>query len=555
MPVTAASDPSLFQPTTLFGDMPDGFSPGAMNYAPPTVGALRDGIARYRAKYGYTARGPMPEHVIRDMLVGKEFGVRSRVMRIDDVRYVEIAPPIYACGDIEMYWELLVAPIAAAVAAYPHLGTGGPDRAHASRAKAMGDGAATEAMRRAFNSIYMRGSIRGGEGGGRDAMGRGAALYLGEPVGVGYGPPIDFLVDPLEVTNATKKLDRSSAYGQVGTGWDDALQDPSAWYPGYSGALSLMLCANAETHGGHGGIRPLTDYLYLNKLLVPRELPRITVESSPDEMVLALSETLDVPADQLCVAALARNRHLTTMDGWLRAGMKPWNLLTPSDGDSTFALAMGARALQMAGLSGGVVEGIIAGAAGVPVGLQTSYQFVSHERLGEHAENAELCREDHRFGFSEQEYEQMVQNRLFDGQHLGHTLRLLPEYFEIVADIFNWAARERAVEDFDFESFQKEFDDIVRHPDRGTRFSGPSRALIRKVLAERDWLDVRGVYHYPDFVRTRDWLFAATALTPNRFAPLKGLQRGTDGRYISETVVVGGSSAVGILVAESVQVK
>ena len=151
--------------------------------------------------------------------------------------------------------------------------------------------------------------------------------------------------------------------------------------------------------------------------------------------------------------------------------MKPWNLLTPSDGDSTFALAMGARALQMAGLSGGVVEGIIAGAAGVPVGLQTSYQFVSHERLGEHAENAELCREDHRFGFSEQEYEQMVQNRLFDGQHLGHTLRLLPEYFEIVADIFNWAARERAVEDFDFESFQKEFDDIVRHPDRGTRFT------------------------------------------------------------------------------------
>jgi fructose-1,6-bisphosphatase/sedoheptulose 1,7-bisphosphatase-like protein len=341
----------------------------------------------------------------------------------------------------------------------------------------------------------------------------------------------------------------------VGTGWDPQLEDPKAWYPGYSGALSLMLCANAASHGGHRGIRPLTDYLYLNKLLVPRELPRIDVQTSPEEMVRALSDALDVPPEKLCAAALARNRHLTTMARWLEAGMKPWNLLTPSDGDSTFALAMGAGALQMAGLSGGVVEGIIAGAAGVPVGLQTSYQFVSHERLGEHTESAELCREDHRFGFSEQEYQQMVQNRLFDGEHLGHTLRLLPEYFEIVADIFNWASREREVEDFDFESFQKEFEDIVRHPDKGTRFSAPARRLIHKVLAQRDWLDVRGVYGYQDFVRTRDWLFAATALTPNRFAPLKGLQRGTDGRYITETVVVGGSSAVGILVAEAVQVK
>ncbi|MDP7112670.1 MAG: fructose-bisphosphatase class II, partial [Myxococcota bacterium] len=277
MPVIAPSDPSVFQPTTLFGELPAEFNAGEMTYAPPTMGALRDGIARYREKYGYTARGAMPERVIRDMLVGKEFGVRKRVLRIDEVRYHEIAPPIYASGDVEMYWELLVAPIAAAVAAYPHLGTGGPEKNHAKRAKAMGDGAATEAMRRALNSVYMRGSIRGGEGGGRDAMGRGAALYLGEPVGVGYGPPIDFLVDPLEVTNATKKLDRSSAYGEVGTGWDPRLEDPKAWYPGYSGALSLMLCANAESHGGHGGIRPLTDYLYLNKLLVPRELPRINV--------------------------------------------------------------------------------------------------------------------------------------------------------------------------------------------------------------------------------------------------------------------------------------
>lgn len=555
MPVNVASEPKIFQPTTLFGDMPAEHSADKQIYAPPTHRAVRDGIARYRAKYGYSSRDAMPYHVIRDMLVGKEFNVRDRVLRIDKVSYHSMGGPIYSPGDVEMYWELLVAPIAAAIAAYPHLGTGGPAKAHEERAKAMGDGAATEAMRRALNSIYMRGSIRGGEGGGRDAMGRGAALYLGEPVGVGYGPPIDFLVDPLEVTNATKKLDPSGAYGSVGSGWHPDMDEPSAWYPGYSGALSLMLAANAESHGGHRGIRPLTDYLYLNKLLVPRELPRITVESSPEEMVYALSEVLELPPDQLCGAALARNRHMATLQAWLDAGMKPWNLLTPSDGDSTFALAIAARALQFAGLPGGVVEGIIAGAAGVPVGLQTSYQFVSHARLGEHAENAELCREEHRFGFSEEEYEQMVQNRLFDGEHLGHTLRLLPEYFEIVADIFNWASREREVENFDFESFQHEFDDIVRQPEKGTRFSAPARDLIRKVLAQRDWVDVRGVYGFPDFVRTRDWLFAATALTPNRFAPLKGIQRGTDGRYLTETIVVGGSNAVGVLVAESVQVK
>src|SRR6185436_19400231 len=58
------------------------------------------------------------------------------------------------------------------------------------------DQAATEAMRRAFESIAISGTVVIGEGERDEAP----MLYIGEKVGTG-GPAVDIAVDPLEGTN------------------------------------------------------------------------------------------------------------------------------------------------------------------------------------------------------------------------------------------------------------------------------------------------------------------------------------------------------------------
>ncbi|MCK9992964.1 MAG: fructose-1,6-bisphosphatase II / sedoheptulose-1,7-bisphosphatase, partial [Alphaproteobacteria bacterium] len=63
------------------------------------------------------------------------------------------------------------------------------------------DQAAVDAMRRALNSLNMRGTVRIGEGERDEAP----MLYIGEEVGSGDGPKIDIALDPLEGTTITAK--------------------------------------------------------------------------------------------------------------------------------------------------------------------------------------------------------------------------------------------------------------------------------------------------------------------------------------------------------------
>src|SRR3546814_9182502 len=65
------------------------------------------------------------------------------------------------------------------------------------------DAAAVEAMRAAFNTLYMDGTVVIGEG-ERDEV---PMLYIGEKVGnaPGKGPKIDIALDPLEGTTITAK--------------------------------------------------------------------------------------------------------------------------------------------------------------------------------------------------------------------------------------------------------------------------------------------------------------------------------------------------------------
>src|SRR3546814_2138316 len=83
---------------------------------------------------------------------------------------------------------------AAAIAASKLIGRGDEKAA---------DAAAVEAMRLAFNDLYMDGTVVIGEGERDEAP----MLYIGEKVGnaIGTGPRIDIALDPLEGTTRSEE--------------------------------------------------------------------------------------------------------------------------------------------------------------------------------------------------------------------------------------------------------------------------------------------------------------------------------------------------------------
>ena len=81
--------------------------------------------------------------------------------------------------------EMVRVPEAAAVAASKLIGRGDEKAA---------DAAAVEAMRKAFDTLAIDGTVVIGEGERDEAP----MLYIGEKVGLGEGPEIDIALDPLE---------------------------------------------------------------------------------------------------------------------------------------------------------------------------------------------------------------------------------------------------------------------------------------------------------------------------------------------------------------------
>jgi fructose-1,6-bisphosphatase II / sedoheptulose-1,7-bisphosphatase len=97
----------------------------------------------------------------------------------------------YQASDRNLALDLARVSEAAALAAARWTGKGDKNAA---------DGAATEAMRRAFDTIDIDGTVVIGEG----EMDEAPMLYIGEKVGRG-GPAMDIAVDPLEGTSLTAK--------------------------------------------------------------------------------------------------------------------------------------------------------------------------------------------------------------------------------------------------------------------------------------------------------------------------------------------------------------
>src|SRR5271170_6049879 len=100
-------------------------------------------------------------------------------------------PVLGEIWDRNLALELVRVTEAAALAASRWIGRGKKNEA---------DGAAVEAMRKAFDTVAIDGTVVIGEG----EMDEAPMLYIGEKVGMG-GPAMDIAVDPLEGTTLTAK--------------------------------------------------------------------------------------------------------------------------------------------------------------------------------------------------------------------------------------------------------------------------------------------------------------------------------------------------------------
>jgi len=222
----------------------------------------------------------------------------------------------YQASDRNLALDLVRVTEAAALAASRWMGRGNKNDA---------DGAATEAMRRAFDTMPIDGTVVIGEG----EMDEAPMLYIGEKVGSG-GPKMDIAVDPLEGTTLTAK----------------------------GGPNALTVIAMAE----HGHFLHAPD-IYMEKIAVgglPPDLVHIDAPVLENLKNLARARKRDIA--ELVVCTLDRDRHAEIIKACRAAGARV--LLLP-DGDVAGVIA---TSLPDAGVdifigTGGAPEGVIAAAA------------------------------------------------------------------------------------------------------------------------------------------------------------------------------------------------
>ena len=222
---------------------------------------------------------------------------------------------------------------AAAVAASRLIGRGDEKAA---------DAAAVEAMRKAFDTLYMDGTVVIGEGERDEAP----MLFIGEKVGgaPGKGPKIDIALDPLEGTTITAK----------------------------AGPNALAVLAAAE----EGCLLNAPD-VYMDKLAVGPGYPDgiIDLNKSPTENVQAVAAAKGVEPGDIIVCVLDRPRHadliaeLRGLDcGEVLIGDGDVaGVIAVTDEDTTIDMYMG---------QGGAPEGVLAAAALRCVGGQFNGRLV-----------------------------------------------------------------------------------------------------------------------------------------------------------------------------------
>lgn len=213
--------------------------------------------------------------------------------------------------------ELVRVTEAAAIAASRWMGRGKKNEA---------DGAAVEAMRRAFDQVAIEGTVVIGEG----EMDEAPMLYIGEKVGHG-GPAMDIAVDPLEGTTITAK----------------------------GGPNALSVIALAE----RGNFLHAPD-IYMDKIAVGGGLPDgvVDLDATPTDNLRNLARAKQCDVSDLVVCILERDRHQDLIAGCREAGAR---IMLIGDGDvaGVIATAMPQSGVDLYLGSGGAPEGVIAAAA------------------------------------------------------------------------------------------------------------------------------------------------------------------------------------------------
>ena len=187
------------------------------------------------------------------------------------------------------------------------------------------DGLAVDAMRQAFDSVRISGTVVIGEG----EIDEAPMLYIGEHVGAG-GPEVDIAVDPIEGTNLIAK--------------------------GQNGAIAVMAIA------AKGGLLHAPD-MYMEKLCVgPRGAGAIDITKSLTENIKNVAAKMERSVEEITLVMLDRERHQGLMKEAREVGAR---IMLISDGDVNPAMecCIEGSGVHMVVGTGGAPEGVLAAAA------------------------------------------------------------------------------------------------------------------------------------------------------------------------------------------------
>ena len=187
------------------------------------------------------------------------------------------------------------------------------------------DGLAVDAMRQAFDSVRISGTVVIGEG----EIDEAPMLYIGEHVGAG-GPEVDIAVDPIEGTNLIAK--------------------------GQNGAIAVMAIAEK------GGLLHAPD-MYMEKLCVgPRGAGAIDITKSLTENIKNVAAKMERSVEEITLVMLDRERHQGLMKEAREVGAR---IMLISDGDVNPAMecCIEGSGVHMFVGTGGAPEGVLAAAA------------------------------------------------------------------------------------------------------------------------------------------------------------------------------------------------
>lgn len=187
------------------------------------------------------------------------------------------------------------------------------------------DGLAVDAMRQAFDSVRISGTVVIGEG----EIDEAPMLYIGEHVGAG-GPEVDIAVDPIEGTNLIAK--------------------------GQNGAIAVMAIAEK------GGLLHAPD-MYMEKLCVgPRGAGAIDITKSLRENIKNVAAKMERNVDEITLVMLDRERHQGLMKEARDLGARIM-LITDGDVNPAMECCIEGSGVHMVVGTGGAPEGVLAAAA------------------------------------------------------------------------------------------------------------------------------------------------------------------------------------------------